>query len=59
MGHYAGLLQLGREAMGAQGMPVYVMPKMKAFLEMLSKSGNFEMRVFLDLPFCWQQVATD
>jgi pyrroloquinoline quinone biosynthesis protein B len=33
MGHYAGLLQLGREAMGAQGMPVYVMPKMKKFLE--------------------------
>ena len=33
MGHYAGLLQLGREAMGAQGMHVYVMPKMKAFLE--------------------------
>ena len=33
MGHYAGLLQLGREAMGAQGIPVYVMPKMKAFLE--------------------------
>jgi pyrroloquinoline quinone biosynthesis protein B len=33
MGHYAGLLSLGREAMGAQGMPVYVMPKMKEFLE--------------------------
>ena len=33
MGHYAGLLQLGREAMGVQGMPVYVMPKMKEFLE--------------------------
>jgi pyrroloquinoline quinone biosynthesis protein B len=33
IGHYAGLLQLGREAMGAQGMPVYVMPKMKQFLE--------------------------
>jgi pyrroloquinoline quinone biosynthesis protein B len=33
IGHYAGLLQLGREAMGAQGMPVYVMPKMKEFLE--------------------------
>ena len=33
MGHYAGLLQLGREAMGAKGMPVYVMPKMKEFLE--------------------------
>ena len=33
MGHYAGLLQLGREAMGAKGMPVYVMPQMKEFLE--------------------------
>lgn len=33
MGHYAGLLNLGREAMGAQGIPVYVMPKMKEFLE--------------------------
>jgi pyrroloquinoline quinone biosynthesis protein B len=34
MGHYAGLLHLGREAMGAKGMPVYVMPRMKEFLEM-------------------------
>ena len=33
MGHYAGLLLLGREAMGAKGMPVYVMPRMKEFLE--------------------------
>jgi pyrroloquinoline quinone biosynthesis protein B len=33
IGHYAGLLQLGREAMGAKGMPVYVMPRMKEFLE--------------------------
>ena len=33
MGHYAGLLQLGREAMGAKGMPVYVMPRMKEVLE--------------------------
>ncbi len=33
MGHYAGLLQLGREAMGAKSMPVYVMPRMKKFLE--------------------------
>ena len=33
MGHYAGLLQLGREAMGAKGIPVYVMPQMKKFLE--------------------------
>lgn len=33
MGHYSGLLQLGREAMGAKGMPIYVMPRMKEFLE--------------------------
>lgn len=33
MGHYAGLLQLGREAMGAKAIPVYVMPRMKEFLE--------------------------
>ncbi|GAB5552421.1 MAG: pyrroloquinoline quinone biosynthesis protein PqqB [Saprospiraceae bacterium] len=35
MGHYTGLMHLGREAMGAQAMPVYAMPKMKGFL-----SGN-------------------
>ena len=32
MGHYAGLLQLGREAMNAQQLPVYAMPRMKDFL---------------------------
>jgi len=32
MGHYAGLLQLGREAMNAQRMPVYAMPRMQDFL---------------------------
>ena len=32
IGHYVGLLKLGREVMGAKGMPVYAMPKMKAFL---------------------------
>ena len=33
MGHYAGLLNLGREAQGASGVVVYVLPKMKQFLE--------------------------
>ena len=33
MGHYAGLMFLGRESMGAKGVPVYVMPRMKAYLE--------------------------
>lgn len=33
IGHYTGLMQLGREAMGAKNMPVYVMPKMADFLQ--------------------------
>ncbi|MFZ8961766.1 MAG: MBL fold metallo-hydrolase, partial [Flavobacteriaceae bacterium] len=33
MGHYSGLLHLGREALGAQKLPVYVLPKMKQFLQ--------------------------
>lgn len=33
MGHYAGLLQLGREALGARNLPVYAMPKMRDFIK--------------------------
>jgi pyrroloquinoline quinone biosynthesis protein B len=33
MGHYAGLMFLGREAMNSKAVPVYAMPKMKNFLE--------------------------
>ena len=33
MGHYTGLLHLGREVMGKKNVPVYVMSKMKMFLE--------------------------
>jgi len=33
IGHYTGLMYLGFEAMSAKGVPVYAMPKMKAFLE--------------------------
>lgn len=33
IGHYAGLMQLGREVMGASGIPVYVLPRMRSFLE--------------------------
>ncbi len=32
MGHYAGLLYFGIEALGKKDIPVYVMPKMKEFL---------------------------
>ena len=33
IGHYTGLMYLGREALGGNNVPVYVMPKMKKFLE--------------------------
>jgi pyrroloquinoline quinone biosynthesis protein B len=32
IGHYAGLVHLGREAMGADSIPVWAMPRMRAFL---------------------------
>ncbi|MBO0321888.1 MBL fold metallo-hydrolase [Muricauda sp. CAU 1633] len=33
VGHYAGLMYFGREALGGKKIPVYAMPKMKTFLE--------------------------
>ena len=33
IGHYTGLMYLGREALGARQAKVYAMPKMKTFLE--------------------------
>ena len=33
IGHYAGLMFLGREAMNSKSVPVYAMPKMKSFLD--------------------------
>lgn len=33
VGHYTGLMHLGREIMGAKEVPVYTMPRMKSFLE--------------------------
>ncbi|MFN3839356.1 MAG: MBL fold metallo-hydrolase [Cyclobacteriaceae bacterium] len=33
MGHYTGLMYLGREAMNAGNIPVHVMPRMKKYLE--------------------------
>jgi pyrroloquinoline quinone biosynthesis protein B len=32
VGHYTGLMHLGREVMGASGVPVHAMPRMQAFL---------------------------
>ena len=50
IGHYAGLMHLGREVMGSRGVPVYVLPRFKAFLEnngpwrLLVELGNIELR---------------
>jgi len=33
IGHYTGLMYLGKEAMNAASVPVYAMPKMRSFLE--------------------------
>jgi pyrroloquinoline quinone biosynthesis protein B len=44
MGHYSGLIHLGREAIGAQSVPVYAMPRMKHFLE---TNGPWELLVRL------------
>ena len=32
IGHYAGLMYFGREALGKKGTPIFAMPKMKTFL---------------------------
>lgn len=33
IGHYTGLMYLGREALGAKAVPVYALPRMKNYLE--------------------------
>ena len=33
IGHYTGLMYLGKEALGGQDIPVYAMPRMSAFLK--------------------------
>jgi pyrroloquinoline quinone biosynthesis protein B len=33
MGHYTGLMHLGREALGGQQVPVFAMPRMESFLK--------------------------
>ncbi len=42
IGHYTGLMFLGKEAMNADKVPVYALPKMKKFLE---TSGPWEQLV--------------
>ncbi|MDH5454449.1 MAG: MBL fold metallo-hydrolase [Gammaproteobacteria bacterium] len=54
MGHYTGLMHFGREAVGAAGIPVYVMPRMHTFLanngpwDQLVRLRNIELRSLED-----------
>jgi len=49
IGHYTGLIHLGREAMDTSRLPVYAMPRMRAFLEsnapwnQLVEAGKIEL----------------
>ncbi len=50
IGHYAGLVHLGREVMGSRAIPVYAMPRMREFLatqgpwSQLVELNNIELR---------------
>lgn len=50
IGHYAGLMFLGRESMNAKSIPVWAMPRMQAYLRengpwsLLVELGNIELR---------------
>jgi len=54
MGHYTGLTDLGREAMGAEAVPVYAMPRMQNYLttngpwSQLVSMNNIELNPLID-----------
>ena len=54
VGHYAGLIQLGHEVIGAEAVPLYAMPRMQAFLstngpwDQLVRYRNVELRPLAD-----------
>jgi pyrroloquinoline quinone biosynthesis protein B len=54
IGHYTGLMHLGKEVMGTKGVPVYAMPRMSAFLRdngpwsQLVKLENISLRPLAD-----------
>jgi pyrroloquinoline quinone biosynthesis protein B len=54
VGHYAGLIHLGHEIIGARDVPVYAMPRMRSFLsshgpwDQLVRLGNIALRELED-----------
>lgn len=55
IGHYTGLMQLGREVMGTKDIPVYVMPRMDSFIR---NNGPWSQLVSLG-NIRLQQLTTD
>ena len=53
IGHYSGLMELGREAMGAKGIPVWVMPRMDSFLR---NNGPWSQLVSLRNTDPWSEM---
>jgi pyrroloquinoline quinone biosynthesis protein B len=65
IGHYTGLMQLGREVMSTKNIPVYAMPRMKDYLEkngpwsQLVSLGNIQLRALqADSPITLQPGIT-
>ncbi len=54
IGHYTGLMYLGKEAINADSIPVYAMPRMKSYLaqngpwSQLVKNKNIDLQELLD-----------
>jgi pyrroloquinoline quinone biosynthesis protein B len=54
IGHYSGLMYLGREAMNARNVPVYCLPRMRSFIEnngpwqQLVSIGNITLKNLAD-----------
>ncbi len=55
IGHYTGLMQFGREVMGMRGLPVWAMPRMRAFL---TDNGPWSQLVRLE-QIALQPLAAD
>lgn len=65
VGHYTGLMFLGHESIGARGVPVYAMPRMRGFLsehgpwDQLVRYGNVELHpIEADEPFALNDRIT-
>lgn len=64
IGHYTGLMYFGHEVMGAEGVPVFAMPRMQEFLssngpwDQLVRYGNIELRPLRDgMPVVFDDVT--